>query len=72
VYPYLLLVVEPKSHFVLGVAMLGTENQTYDALIASNRICQSNGGIDYKAVEDGVGQYFRDSWFYQSFPAMPS
>ncbi len=35
VYPYLLLVVEPKSHLVLGVAMLGTENQTYDALIAS-------------------------------------
>ena len=35
VYPYLLLVVEPTSHFVLGVAMLGTEKQTYDALIAS-------------------------------------
>ena len=34
-FPYLLLVVEPKSHFVLGVAMLGTEDQTYDALIAS-------------------------------------
>jgi len=34
-FPYLLLVVEPKSHFVLGVAMLSIEDRSYEALIAS-------------------------------------
>jgi hypothetical protein len=35
VFPYLLLVVEPKSHFVLGVSMLSIEGQTYESLLAS-------------------------------------
>jgi hypothetical protein len=34
-FPYLLLVVEPKSHFVIGVSMLSTEGQSYEELITS-------------------------------------
>ncbi|MEI6655749.1 MAG: hypothetical protein WCP45_13365 [Verrucomicrobiota bacterium] len=34
-FPYLLLVVEPKSHFVLGASMLSIENQPYETLIAT-------------------------------------
>jgi hypothetical protein len=34
-FPYLLLVIEPKSHFILGAAMLSVENQPYETLIAT-------------------------------------
>lgn len=35
VFPYLILAVEPKSHFVLGCKLLSVENQSHEDLIAS-------------------------------------
>lgn len=35
IYPFLLLIVEPNSGFVLGVELLSTEKQTYEQLIAN-------------------------------------
>jgi len=47
VFPYLLLVVEPKSHFVLGIKMLTINDVSHDALISSVptellKICDTN------------------------------
>jgi len=47
IFPYLILCVEPRSHFVLGVNMLSAEDKSHDELIASVpteflRICDTH------------------------------